>query len=264
MFKFGLKPRVSLTPALPHWSAAQTILGTGGSPAPADFDHAASLPADLGQMNNDQVGCCVFAAEYHKIQLVTKAARGIEITEPDNRIIQGYSELTGYIPGNLATDQGTDMAEFMAYLVKTGVPIDPAPAPHVRHKALAALEVDARIANDVIAAIYQCGGCHCGFTVPGYIMEGTEPSMIWDVQTTGDQSPAGGHDVYLTGHHADGTYNVISWGSHEYLMTQAFLDKYVTMIIATADPSWIATSGMTPLGLTVEELEQMMVGFGHV
>jgi hypothetical protein len=41
-------------------------------------------------------------------------------------------------------------------------------------------------------------------------------------------------------------------------MTWGFFAKYVDETYAIADPSWVAKTGKTPGGLTIEELEVQM------
>jgi len=251
--KLGRLPRAHNS-SIPHMSALMA-----GKPVPVlppTVDNASALPADgLGQMLNDTLGDCTCAAVYHAIQVWTAAARGVEITEPDSDVQALYEQACGYNPADPNTDQGGVEQDVLTFLLKTGAPIQPSPAPRVRHLIAAFVEVDPRMLDDVRAAIYECGVSYIGFNVPAYIMA-QEPPAVWDVDPSADNSIVGGHAVVLTGYDASG-FDFISWGK-KYRMTFAFFAKFTDESYAIADPSWIEATGKTPGGLTPAALEAQM------
>ena len=252
---FGRKPR-GFDPRIPHMSAL--LPGSAPlPPIPASADNAADLPADLGMMLNDTLGNCTCAAVYHAIQVWTRAARGVEITEPDSDVQTLYEQACGYNPADPNTDQGGVEQDVLTFLLKVGAPIEPSPAPRVRHYIAAFVEVDPRNLDDVCSTIYECGVSYIGFNVPAYIMASTPPA-VWDVDPSADNSIVGGHAVVLTGYDtAAGIFDFISWGQ-KFKMTAAFFSKFTDETYAIADPSWVEATGRTPAGLSLPVLEAMM------
>ena len=66
----------------------------------------------------------------------------------------------------------------------------------------------------------------------------------------------GGHAVILAGYDDQGA-RVISWGQY-YTMTWEFFGKFVDEVYAIADSEWIESTGQTPGGLTLDQLEAQM------
>ena len=50
---------------------------------------------------------------------------------------------------------------------------------------------------------------------------------------------------------------MISWGNY-YTMTWAFFEKFVDEAYALIDPEWIASTGKSPMGLNMQQIEQAM------
>lgn len=55
----------------------------------------------------------------------------------------------------------------------------------------------------------------------------------------------------------DGLFKLISWG-RLYQMTESFFLHYVDECYAIADSTFIEATGLTPAGLTLEQLEAQM------
>ena len=115
-----------------------TIINAAKIPTPPiKFGHANySKPWNL--FSNDVISDCVFAGAAHEHMVFGNEGGSIP-TFTDATVISDYSAVTGYLPGNPETDQGTDMQAAASYRRKTGI-VD---ANGVRHKieAYAALEV---------------------------------------------------------------------------------------------------------------------------
>lgn len=254
---FGRQKR-AFDPRIPHYSALRMHPEAQPTIVPTQVHNAAGLPDDLGMMLNDTLGDCTCAAVYHAIQVWTRAARGVEITEPNAEVQLLYQEACGYVPGDPSTDQGGVEQDVLTYLLTVGAPIEPSPAPRVRHKILAFVEVDPRVIADVQATIFDCGLDYIGFQVPDYLMAGAAPPDVWDVNPAGNNAIVGAHAVILVGYDAARkTFDVISWG-RKFTMSEAFFTQFVEEVYTIADPSWIESGGGTPAGLTVAQLEAQM------
>lgn len=247
-FKLGRLPRAR-NPRIPHFAAL--IAGAALPPPPASVDYTTALPPNLGAMLNDRLGDCTCAAVYHALQVWSANANPPIDTEPDSNVLSLYKEACGYNPGDASSDQGGVEQEVLAYLLNTGFPIGNGE----RHKIAAFVEVDPRNTDDVKRAIADCGVAYIGFSVPTYLMA-SGPPAVWDVSTSGDQSIEGGHAVVLAGYGLYGV-KVISWGQI-YTMTWAFFAQYCDEVYAIADPDWVASTGRTPGGLSLADLEAQM------
>jgi hypothetical protein len=255
--KLGRNVR-TFDPRVPHMSA---FLAAQPLPAiPDSHDWAANLPVDIGMMLNNMYGDCVEACAYHSLQVWTETARHVEITEADSFVERAYSEVAGFDPNNpVATDNGTVMQDFMKYAVNMGLPIPVIPgSSRSRHKYMAFIEVDPRNFDDLCLAIYEFGVVAIGFNVPRFIVYPATP-QVWDLNSQADNTIVGGHCVGLTGFNKTlGTFNVMSWGLHNYQVTDQFLVRFCDEAYAVADPSWLTTQGKSPLGMSITQLEGLM------
>src|SRR5580692_1786049 len=118
--KLGRLPR-QYSPRVPHLSA---WLGGAVLPPPTvSVDYTVGMPANLGVMNNDQLGCCTCAAFYHALQVWTFNADGVIDTESDSEVLSLYEQACGYNPSNPQSDQGGVEQDVLAYLVNSGAPV---------------------------------------------------------------------------------------------------------------------------------------------
>src|SRR6185437_17138777 len=170
---FGRLPR-TYDPAIPHLSALAAGRVKMLPPVPSNIDYASPLPADLGMMLNDRLGCCTAAGAYHARQVWTRYVGGVEITEPDSNVERFYEECSGYDPADPTTDRGAAEQNVLAYWFNTGLPAGPGVSP-TRSRLLAYVEVDPRNWDDIRRTIWECGVCYIGFNVPRWL-ESNEPS----------------------------------------------------------------------------------------
>lgn len=244
--RFGRLPRAR-SPKVAHLSAL--LAGRRLFSPPATVDWTKGMPVNLGAMGNNSRGDCTCAAYYHAIQVWTANANAID-TEPDADVLQMYQEACGYNPADPATDRGGVEQDVLAYLVNTGAPVLAG-----RHKLAAFVEVDPRNPIDVRQAVAECGLIYVGFQVPNYLTAQEAPGAVWDVQI-GNDAIVGGHAVVVAGYNTGGL-RVISWGNY-YTMTWAFWSKFVDEAYALIDTDWLRSTGFTPFGMTLAQLEQQM------
>lgn len=246
--KFGRLPRKHNS-RIPHFSAFTA--GRVLVPAPITVDWTTGMNPSFGMMLNDQLGDCTCAAVYHALQVWSFNALKKEDTEPDSAVGQLYEEACGWDgkmpPDN--TDQGGVEQDVLTYLLNTGAPLSSS----LRNKLLAFFEVDPRNLDDVRRVIYECGGIYIGFNVPDTIWS---DGNLW--HTTTSQNIIGGHAVWCPAASlSKSTIGAMSWGSR-YDMSFDFWNTYVDECYALVDPSWVANTGMTPLGMSVADLEAAM------
>jgi hypothetical protein len=99
--KFGcLPPRAPIKRMLREYLTTVPL-----PPPPPSTNYRADAGPSLIQMFvNGLLGCCVISGRYHNIGLWTGGA----FIASDAQVIRDYSAITGYDPGNPATDRGTD------------------------------------------------------------------------------------------------------------------------------------------------------------
>jgi hypothetical protein len=125
-YKFGRLPRTYRSD-IPHYSSF--AMGTTLEPPPASVDWTTGVNPDWHTMLNDQLGDYTCAAAFHAMQLWSVHGRAIELTEPDAKVQQMYTEFCGYDPaakapdGTNPTDQGGVEQDVLARWFSEGVPI---------------------------------------------------------------------------------------------------------------------------------------------
>lgn len=247
--KLGRLPRI-FNPRVPHLSALLTPQRRRAlAPPPPAADWSAKLPANLGMMGNDALGDCTCAAAFHALQVWTANAQGSIDTEPDANVIQFYEEACGYKPGDPNSDQGGVEQDVLSKWLLDGLPVT---SPTGRQKLTAFVEVDPTNIADIMLAIAQNAVCYIGFQVPDYCMS---ESTVWDVQP-GEPNIIGGHAVTLCAYDSVGP-TCITWGRLQK-MTWAFFTENTDEAYWPLDPDWIASSGISPAGLSVDQLEAQM------
>lgn len=203
-------------------------------------------------MGNNLYGCCTASAFFHARQIWTGVC-ATEDTQPDATVLQFYSETTGFKADDPSTDNGAIEQNVLAYLRNTGAQL----ANGTRDKILAFIEVDKRVQDDIKRTIYECGVAYIGFKVPFSVLPPNGPSpRIWDI-VPNETDSVGGHAVVLTGYDADGNFDVISWGEC-YKMTPRFVAAFVDECYAIVSPDWAKATGLTPLGMSLEDLSNQM------
>lgn len=248
MMKLGRLPRAH-DARVPHLSAL--LAGRKLAPPAPSIDYTQGMPPNLGVMLNNSLGDCTCAAYYHALQVWSFNARGVLDTQPDNQVLSLYEAACGYRPGNPATDQGGVEQLVLGYILNTGAPVTGGV-----QKLAAFVEVDPRVTDDIRLVVEDCGVCYIGFNVPAYLMSGlTSPGSTWNVQYSGT-SIVGGHAVVVAGYDAAGV-TVISWGTY-YRMTWGFWAAYVDEAYALISAEWVRSQGVTPLGMTLAQLETQM------
>lgn len=247
--KLGRLPR-KYNPRIPHLSAL--MAGRKAlSPPPSSCDYTVGLPADLGEFANNTLGDCTCAGMYHALQVWTANANPPIDTEPDSNAILLYSDACGYVPGNATTDQGGVEQDVLTYAMLSGLPMGTSGTD--RHRITAFVEVDPRNQADIEITIADCGVCYIGFNVADYAM--TTVGQLWDVRP-GTPNIIGGHCVILAAYDSVGP-TCITWGKTQK-MTWGFFQAFTDEAYALADADWIRTTGTSPAGLSITDLETQM------
>lgn len=219
------------------------------TPSSAHWGHG--LP--FGMLGNDQYGDCVEAAYAHMLQIwITRA--GGSFTPDSTSVLNAYSALTGFSPGNPNTDRGTDMLSAANYWRAAGMN---------GHEIDAFLEVSPLRATDVKDAAYYYGGVNIGLQLPLAAQDQSSSEGTWTV-STGPGSVAGswgGHCVPVCGFDKN-TLWVVTWG-YIQAMTWDFFTTYCDEALVFLSHDWIENTGKSPSGLAWGVLMADLANLGH-
>ena len=247
--KLGRLPR-KFNPRVPHLSSLLAGRRRLVAPPPPSVDYTVGLPTNLQMFANDRLGDCTCAAIYHAIQIWSANAQGAIDTEPDNNAVLLYEQACGYSPSNPQSDGGGVEQDVLSYVMLSGAPTGADGSG--RHRIAAFVEVDPTNEADVKLAINDGGACYIGFNVPDFAMN---TSGLWDVQP-GTPNIIGGHAVVLAAYDSVGP-TCITWGRLQK-MTWAFFEAYTDEAYMLADQEWIRSTGVSPAGLSLTDLETQM------
>jgi hypothetical protein len=213
---------------------------------PAVFGAQAGV--SYGMLANDRYGDCVEAGAAHET-VVMLAAVGRTVRFTDTDVLEDYATITGFVPGEDATDQGTDMQVAASYRQKTGV----RDATGTRHKITAYAALRVGDVGEIALAAYLMGAAGFGMQFPSSAEDQFDAGEPWSV-VPGDRIE-GGHYVPIVGRAASGNLVCITWGqSHE--VTPGFYQQYCDESIAYVSQEFLSSaSNLSPGGFSLSALE---------
>ena len=218
---------------------------------PAEFGHERAI-ADYGMLGNDEVGDCVWAGAAHETMIwAREAGRVVEFST--GSVESDYSALTGYTPGDPATDQGTDMQAAASYRRRIGV-LD---ATGQRHRVGAYVALTPGDPDELAAAVYIFGAVGVGLRFPEYAMDEFRDRKPWEVRH-GTPKIAGGHYVPVVARRG-GRFCVVTWGRVQE-MSGGFYRRYCDEAVAYLSTEML-TSGVSPEGLNLTQLQTDLQAF---
>jgi hypothetical protein len=198
---------------------------TKGLPTPpATFDYSPDASSSIANIyDNDTLGDCVIACLGHEVGVVTgNADGGSPFMFTNQQIINLYSAIGGYVPGNPATDQGCDIQTMLNYWVKNG-------APSGSNKILGWIAVDPTDMNQVRVALYLFETLIFGIELPdAWVNNMPQASgFTWDV--AGAPDPSNGHCICGVSASPQGI-GIATWG-----MTGTITNAAVQQYAGSAD-----------------------------
>jgi hypothetical protein len=228
----------------PKRMLATRLLASLPDPAPTrDWITAAEKQAgaSLGEMLNDQLGCCTIAGVGHAEQIWT-ANTGTMVTPPDSAILNGYETVDGYVDGDASTDQGGVETDVLAAWKANGIagskivdwiPVNPLNHDHVRK------------------AIERFGLVYIGIALPKTIQ--TQAVWTLDISAGADAEAGslGGHCIIVPAYDGQ-SYDGVTWGQRQKQSID-FWDSYVDECYAPLSDVW-CRQGASPLGDTLVSL----------
>jgi hypothetical protein len=195
------------------------------------------------------LGDCFWAGSAHGFAAQRVYAGWPEPVFSDEAVITGYQS-TGYVPGQAATDQGTDPAQGLAYLRDTGLTDQAGQVHKVAAYAAFADPTNLVLAAQCLAAFGTLGiAFACDQEFQDAFASGRPAQWV-------PRSPVeGGHWVVLQRRRVGGTgvLDWVTWGAVQKV-TRAYHHHRVTDVFAIASADFIQANGVTMGGLDLEQL----------
>lgn len=168
--------------------------------------------------------------------MVWCASVGTKTTFTDKAVLRAYSDVTGYVPGNEATDQGTEVREALKYRRDTGI-LD---SKGTAHKIGAFVKLEPGNTEHLLEALYLFGAVGIGIRFPESAWAQFDAGIPWRIVS--GSAIEGGHYIPLVARR----YRLVcvTWGKLQE-MTLGFYRKH-------ADEAWgILSEDMLKEGKTI-------------
>jgi hypothetical protein len=222
------------------------------APPPVSIDWMAKATSSIEKVYlNQTLGCCVISWGAHLEGILTANVRGTPVLYSDAQIIQMYSAVGGYDPGNPDTDQGCDEETFLNYVQQNGFAGGTKIAGWIR--------VNAADPQEVRAAIDLFGAVTITMELPDEWLQNPPDSSGFTWDKAGPPDPYNGHCIGA-GTYQPGKVKISTWGMWGWL-TDAALASYATVnngggCYAVLTEDWIdQTNQKSPSGFEFSQLQ---------
>jgi hypothetical protein len=229
---------------------------------PTSCNYVTAAASALAQMyGNDTVGDCVIAEILHQLGVATGNA-GDEAVFTNTEAIGLYSAITGYVPGDPSTDNGTVPQDALNYMMKPGFSVPG--YDNFTYSGWAA--VNSRNLQEVRQAIYLFGGVMFTVELPdAWIATPPEPGFVWGIN--GPPDPENGHAFLACGYENDDGFIADTWGMLGTVTNGAtktyFNGEDGGDVFVALTPSIInAAKQKAPTGFDFSQLEADLSSFG--
>jgi hypothetical protein len=230
--------------------------------APAHFGHGFMFH-DWGMLGNDSVGDCAFAGSAHEHMCWTGIGNhgksGAQFTTAG--VLGAYSGLTGYQPGNPATDRGTDVSQLMDYRRRVGIP-DAAGSAHKIDLAVRLEPVGGPFNWDQFIRAVSAFKCVAvGTLMPSSAMQQFNAGQPWSY--IGDHNIEGGHYIPAVGSlKSDSEVSIITWGRRQ-IMNRNFYEAYVDELWVPLSREAMASIDVSLSAVDWAKVESIARGLGQ-
>jgi hypothetical protein len=221
-------------------------------PTPPQSEDWTEKVQNWPMMLNNTLGDCTCACAGHMIEEWTTYAQPTGFTPTDPQILQAYEAVSGYKPGDPASDNGAVVLDVLNYWRQTGI---------AGHPITAFVGLEPKNHQQVKDAVYLFGNCYLGLQMP----LSAQSQKVWSVPpggATGQGAPGswGGHAVPIVEYDSRGV-TVITWGE-PLRATWSFLDAYCDEAFAVLSPDWLATNKIAPNNFDLAQLEADLNAIG--
>ena len=211
---------------------------------PANFNFTRKV-SSWPIFGNDTLGDCVEAAQGHCIQQWTAYAKPPAVVLAESDIIAAYSAEGGYVPGDPASDQGTNMLTALNYWRNSGI---------AGHQILAYAALEQGNIQELEAAAYLFGNAFIGIQLP-ISAQGKNSWVVPPEGPHGNGAPGswGGHCIPVCGIDPNGT-TVVTWGQ-TLEMSKPFYETYSDEAYAVLSSDWLESNNYAPSHFDVAQLQ---------
>lgn len=207
----------------PRTFKLEKYLTTALPTPPATCDNTRGITS-WGMLLNDTIGDCTIASCGHMIEEWTGT------TPADACVLSAYEAVSGYVPGNPATDVGATCIDVLNYWRNTGI----------CGNKITAYAVPKLNQTSIKQTVWLFSAVYLGIELP--LSAQNQSTWTWESDANnGVVGSWGGHAVPVCSYSADGL-TVVSWGQL-YKMTWGFWDKYVSEAYAVLSSSWTPPAG---------------------
>lgn len=187
-------------------------------PPPQSISYTAKATKALGEMyDNDTLGDCVIAGMAHVVGVLTGNSGTKPFIYTNTQIVDLYSAIGGYVPGQPSTDNGCDEQTALNYWENNG-------APAGSHRIAAWMAVNPADPEEFRTALWLFENLYFGMELPDKWISPfpSASGFTWDV--AGNPDPDNGHCVVGVGYNPQGV-TICTWGMTG-LLTDAAIAKY--------------------------------------
>jgi hypothetical protein len=254
-----MKPKLGKAPAVhdPRTLSFVRYRDTDtGIAVPATIGYEADMPEDWGMLGNgpsadmpadfEGVCDCVWADAAHRTMLYHAAWGRPMPTFTSEAVLSDYSAVTGYTPGDPATDNGTDMLSALNYQRKTGI-VD---AHGHRHRIGAYVSLEPGNVEHLREAVYLFGAVALGIKYPDTASAQFKAKQLW--RPVPGYKLDGGHCITLVAHRAH--LRTVTWAK-EIDVTVKFAETFCDEAYGILSRDFL-TDGKTPAGFDVATLNK--------
>jgi hypothetical protein len=163
---------------------------------------------------------CVVAAIAHVVGVLTGNAGAAPFIFTDDQIIEYYTHVGGYVPGDPSSDNGCDEYTGINYWQNNGAPTGSS------HTISGWIRVDATDPSQYRTALWLFENLFLAMNIPDAWItpRPSDSGFVWDV--AGPSNPKNGHCVAGVGYTGQGVI-ISSWG-YTGLITDAAIAQYAT------------------------------------
>ena len=207
----------------------------------------------IDMLGNDECGDCVWATQAHILNTMQRGANHPETHFTKGSVVSDYSALTGYIPGDPKTDQGTMMADAASYWRKVGI-LD---GIGKRHQIDAYVEIKLHDVDELMQATFDFGAVALGVQLPQSASEQWDDGRPWTHSPFSGRKILGGHATALVGRNSEGMAIIATWNGIT-AATMDWIKEYQDEALAFISLDYLDEKGVNPRGYDRAELEKRL------